>query len=83
MAETITITMPEVPQEREEVLQFLAAKGLVPPTAPAKKKGCYAELARQYREEKVLTGYGEAVANLRKEFRETSACSYGQIPLGY
>ncbi len=70
MAETITITIPESPQEREEVLRFLAAKGLVSTIAPAKTKGRYAELVRQYREENVLTGHGEEVANLRKEFRE-------------
>ena len=69
MAETITITVPAAPKEREEVLQFLAAKGLLP-TDSVMKKGKYAELARHYREEKLLTGYGEAVTRLRKEFRE-------------
>jgi len=71
MAETITITMPDTPEEREELLQYLASKGLAPPSAAAPKKGKYAELARLYREDKLLTGYGKEVAKLRKEFRES------------
>ena len=70
MAQTITITIPDAPKEREEVLQFLADKGLVPQNVPSKKKGRYSELARQYREEEILTGHGAEVAKLRKEFRE-------------
>jgi len=70
MAETITITMPDSPEERDEVLRYLKSKGLLPSEALSMKKGKYAELARQFREEKILTGFGEKVAKLRKEFRE-------------
>ena len=70
MAETITIRIPDASKEREVVLQFLTDKGLVPANGPPRKKGKYAELARQYREEGILTGHGEEVAKLRREFRE-------------
>ncbi len=72
--ETITITIPDSPKEREEILSFLATKGLVSQNRASRRsaspKGKYAELARQYREEEILTGYGKEVAKLRKEFRE-------------
>ena len=70
MAETITITIPDSPIEREELFQLLATRGLLPASVAVKKKGKFAELARQYREENILTGHGETVTRLRKEFRE-------------
>ena len=72
MAKTITITIPDAPEKQEEVMRFLAEKGLVPPP-DSPKKGKYAELVRQYREEEILTGHGCEVARLRKGFREDFA----------
>ena len=72
-SDTITITIPDSPKEREEILNFLSEKGLVSKGQAQKvlsPKGRYAELARQYREEGILTGFGKEVEKLRKEFRE-------------
>lgn len=69
MAETITIQIPDEKEEREEILAFLTAKGLIQ-SEPMKKPGKYADLARKFREDHILTGHGEEFAKLRKGFRE-------------
>lgn len=46
MAETITITMPETPNEREEVLRFLSAHGLVAEEQTVKASGEKGKWAR-------------------------------------
>ena len=76
MAETITITIPETPKEREEVLTFLKSKGLVKPKEAKKqipkkpKQSRWAKLAQKMSEENYLgDGLGDEFRKGCREFR--------------
>ena len=77
MAETIMITIPDAPKEREEVLRFLESKGLVKreevkeqhPDQP--KQSRWARLAQKMSEENYLSdGLGDEFRRGCREFRE-------------
>ena len=74
--QAITITIPEKHEDREEILSYLATKGLVSPQSalehgiPKKSPAQKRELLRHYREEPSLTGLGETLDRMRKDFRE-------------
>ena len=74
MADTITITIPETPKEREEVLRFLSEHGLVSKekTSPrTPKKGKWARVAEKLSRENALgNGLGDEFRAGMREFRE-------------
>lgn len=74
---TITITIPDTPKEREEVLSYLESKGLVKreevkeqlPIKP--KQSRWAKLAKKLSEENYLgNGLGDEFRQGCREFRE-------------
>ena len=74
---TITITIPESPKEREEVLTFLESKGLVKREEVRvqrfnkPKRSRWAKLAQKMSEENYLgDGFGDVFRQGCREFRE-------------
>jgi len=74
---TITITIPDSPKEREEVLIYLEAKGLVnrndlPEDAGKieKKRSKWAAFAEKMHRESPLDGESEQFTQLTRRFRE-------------
>jgi hypothetical protein len=73
--ETITIQIPDTPKEREEIMQFLIAKGLVQGNKEsATGISKWARLADELAEANALgDGLGDIFRSGTKEFRENFA----------
>lgn len=72
---TITITIPDTPREREEVLSYLEAKGLVDRSKvpsqvpPSQGKSRWADLAEKMHQASPLDGESEDLESHFKAFR--------------